>query len=223
MGIRAMKFDLFVLKALEKKGYTIEQLTSLDDNELDSLNLPDKIISQIKEYKMRGGKTPTQVAEELAKLMEQDSESTMSAVEVTEIYKDNNRSSFYVDVPDIETKNDAEEYIERVKEHIEKTSVTIKEDNSSVTLETDGSVVISSDSIDFKISDEVPVIRTIAKAEDIEIIKETLKKKELRSFASYTKLLKTEVPAAILDSVESTTINSLIDERIAEVKAMSTK
>ncbi len=204
MGIRAMKFDLFVLKAIEKKGYTVETLMELSDEELDNLNLPDKIITQIKEYKLRGGKTPQQVAEELAAIMEADSETNMQPEEVIDSYR-----TFTVDVPDIQTSEDAEAFIERVKEELGD-KVLEKEE-------------IESESTEEAKPDEVEIIRTIAKDEDIKIIKDVLAKKELRSFASYTKLLKSEVPEAILSAVESTTITSLIDSRIAEIKDKSTK
>jgi len=220
MGIRAMKFDLFVLKTLEKKGYTVEELVKLEDKELDELNLPEKIISQIKEYKLRGGKTPLQVAEELAALMEADGETNMEEDEVLSTYKGETSRTMVLEVPDIQTEDDAKAFIEKVKENLG--DAVIENEDSSITIKTDGSIEIKADEINI-VSDEVEVVRTIAKTEDLEVIKEVLQKKELRSFAAYTKLLKTEVPEAILGAVESTTLNTLIDERIAEVKAASTK
>lgn len=182
MGIRAMKFDLFVLKALEKKGYKLESLMELDDAELESLNLSDKIINNIKEYKLRGGKTSAQVAMQIAELMERDSETNMSKEEVHKVFE--------IEVSDI--KEDVpQEYIDKI------------ESNES--------------------SDEVEVLRTISNPDDIKAIKDALKTKELRSFSAYTKHLQKEVPAAILEAVESTTINDLIDERINEIKESSTK
>lgn len=213
MGIRTMKFDLFVLKALEKKGYTLDKLMELEDEVLDELNLPEKIISQIKGYKLRGGKTPQQVAEEIAALMEADSETNMEEAEVIKTYKDEVKSTLVIDVPDIQTEEDAKDFIDKVKENL--SDRVVEHGDSSMKIQTD-------DVIDVQ-EQEVEIVRTLAKAEDIQIIKEALQKKELRSFASYTKLLKTEVPEAILSAVESTTLNTLIDERIAEVKASSTK
>jgi len=220
MGIRAMKFDLFVLKTLEKKGYTVEELVKLEDKELDELNLPEKIISQIKEYKLRGGKTPLQVAEELAALMEADGETNMEEDEVLSTYKGETSRTMVLEVPDIQTEDDAKAFIDKVKENLG--DAVIENEDSSITIKTDGSIEIQADEINI-VSDEVEIVRTIAKTEDLEVIKEVLQKKELRSFAAYTKLLKTEVPEAILGAVESTTLNTLIDERIAEVKAASTK
>lgn len=216
MGIRTMKFDLFVLKALEKKGYTLDKLMELEDEVLDELNLPEKIISQIKGYKLRGGKTPQQVAEEIAALMEADAETNMEEAEVLSTYKG---ESEVVPVVNIQTEDDAKEFIGKVKENA---GDVVIESNDSITIKTDGAIEFQASEINI-VSDEVEVVRTLAKAEDIQIIKEALQKKELRSFASYTKLLKTEVPEAILSAVESTTLNTLIDERIAEVKASSTK
>lgn len=221
MGIRTMKFDLFVLKALEKKGYTLDKLMELEDEVLDELNLPEKIISQIKGYKLRGGKTPQQVAEEIAALMEADSETNMEESEVLSTYKDDVKSTIIVEVPDIQTEEDAKDFIEKVKENLSDRIVV--QGDSSISIETDGTIEIKTDGTVDMQAPEVEIVRTLAKSEDIQIIKEALRKKELRSFASYTKLLKTEVPEAILSAVESTTLNTLIDERIAEVKASSTK
>lgn len=222
MGIRTMKFDLFVLKTLEKKGYTLDKLIELEDAELDELNLPDKIITQIKGYKQRGGKTAQQVAEEIAALMEADSETNMEEDEVLSTYK---VPTEVKPVVDIQTEDDAKEFIDTASRHTTPADGNVFED---LGFESDEAEKLKKESDEeiAKLSEkpeEVEIVRTLAKSEDIKIIKEALQKKELRSFASYTKLLKTEVPEAILSAVESTTLNTLIDERIAEVKASSTK
>lgn len=222
MGIRTMKFDLFVLKTLEKKGYTLDKLIELSESELDELNLPDKIITQIKGYKLRGGKTSQEVAEEIAALMEADSETNMEEDEVLSTYKEPVQVK---PVVNIQTEDDAKEFIDTASRHVTEADGNIFEDLGFDSEEAKKLKDESNEKI-AKLSEtvqEVEIVRTLAKAEDIQIIKETLQKKELRSFASYTKLLKTEVPEAILSAVESTTLNTLIDERIAEVKASSTK
>lgn len=48
MGTRAMKLDLFTIKAVESKGYDIQELIKLDDAKLDELPLPVKIIQSVK-------------------------------------------------------------------------------------------------------------------------------------------------------------------------------
>lgn len=188
-----MKFDLFVLKALEKKGYVLDEVIKLSDEEIDELHLSDKIITSIKEYKQRGGLTSKEVAEELARIMELDEETHISTEAIVEYSEVPKPEVLEIDISEMNSA-EAVEFTQSVKDEFVKTETT-----------------------------EEDVVRTIASPEDIKIIKEVLQKKELRSFATYTKLLKSEVPAAVLDAVESTTLNSLIDERIAEVKADSTK
>lgn len=68
-----MKQDIFTIKAVQAKGYDIKELIKLDDSEIDKLTLPVKLIQSIKEYKMRGGKTSKEIAEEIAQIMIQES------------------------------------------------------------------------------------------------------------------------------------------------------
>lgn len=179
MGTRAMKQDIFILKAIEAKGYNIDDLTALSDKELDALPLPVKIIEGVKLYKGRGGKSATEIAEQIADLMMEAVDSDVEAVP---------------------------EYVEQTQENQE---VLEKITEESV--------------VEVQKSDEpvVEIIHAEAKQEDVDAVIEVLKQKEFRSFASYMKLLKAEVPAAVLASIESTKISELIDARIAEVKADS--
>ncbi|EPE1232705.1 hypothetical protein ACSGOQ_005982, partial [Escherichia coli] len=66
--------------------------------------------------------------------------------------------------------------------------------------------------------DVVVIERVEASKEDLDIIKEALKTKELKSVANYVKHLKSLVPESILSSVDSSVVSQLINERIAEVK-----
>jgi len=87
-----MKQDLFAMKAVQAKGYDIQELIKLDDSKLDELPLPNKLIQAVKEYKGRGGKTAQQIAEEIADIMIQDEpvvEPTTSVDETIESYKTN--------------------------------------------------------------------------------------------------------------------------------------
>lgn len=67
-----MKQDLFAIKAVESKGYDINELILRSDNELDELQLPVKIIQAVKEYKQRGGKSAQEIAQEIAEIMIQE-------------------------------------------------------------------------------------------------------------------------------------------------------
>lgn len=68
-----MKQDLFAIKAVKSKGYDIQELIKLEDEELDALPLPMKLIQAVKEYKQRGGKTSSEIAEQIAQIMLQES------------------------------------------------------------------------------------------------------------------------------------------------------
>lgn len=69
MGSRAMRKDIFIIKAVESKGYDLEEIIKKSNDELDKLPLSVKIIEGIKEYKLRGGKTSQEIAEEIALIM----------------------------------------------------------------------------------------------------------------------------------------------------------
>ncbi|YP_010843061.1 hypothetical protein ACQ27_gp177 [Klebsiella phage K64-1] len=75
-----------------------------------------------------------------------------------------------------------------------------------------------------EIPDDVIVIKhTAPNKEDLDIIKDALQQKELRTIAKYVKHLKDTVPSAIMSAVDSVTINDLINARIAEVKSAEEK
>ena len=91
MGTRAMKQDLFAIKAVQSKGYDIQELIKLDDSELDKLPLPVKIIQAVKDYKARGGQTSTEIANKIAEIMVQESAVLQNSTvdETVEQYKTN--------------------------------------------------------------------------------------------------------------------------------------
>lgn len=176
MGLRGLRKDKFTAKALETKGYDVEKILSLTDEEVEKLPLSTKLIECIKEFRARGGKTPEQIANEIADLMIKDDESN---IEFVSDYSEQSIEQNLVLEQITETKKQEETEEENV----------------------------------------VEIVHKVASPEDIEVIKTALQMKEFRSFASYMKLLKAQVPATIFESVESVTVSELIDARIAEVKA----
>lgn len=86
---RAMKEDIFTIKAIESKGYKMEELIVLSDEELDELPISQRLIDGIKTVKARGGKTADQIAEDIADLMTKDVTSTeeVDVPEVVEVYE----------------------------------------------------------------------------------------------------------------------------------------
>lgn len=80
MGTRTMKQDIFILKAIETKGYDIDELIKLSDKEIEALPLANKIIEGIKNHKARGGQTPDQIAERIADMMMEPVDSDVEAV-----------------------------------------------------------------------------------------------------------------------------------------------
>lgn len=86
---RAMKEDIFTIKALESKGYVMDELIQLSEAELDALPISQRLIDGVKTVKARGGKSADQIAEELADLMTIDVTSSVEvdAVEVAEVYE----------------------------------------------------------------------------------------------------------------------------------------
>ena len=169
-----LKQDIFTIKAVESKGYDIQELIKLSDKELDELPLSVKLIEFVKNYKQRGGKTAQEIADEIADIMSQG-EVTIEDDSVLNDYK-----------------TDTEEQI-AVKEEIEE-QVVIPED-------------------------EVKIVIPEVSQEDIDIIKAALQKKELRGHVSYMKFLKTEVPQVILDAVNGSVLNDLINARLTEIKS----
>lgn len=86
---RAMKEDIFTIKALEAKGYEMAELIKLTDAELDELPISTRLIDGIKTVKARGGKTSEQIAEQIADLMMVDvtSSDEVNVEEISAVYE----------------------------------------------------------------------------------------------------------------------------------------
>lgn len=69
MGIRTMKLDLFTIKALQSKGYELEHLLALTDEEVEALPISVTLIEGVKALRTRGGQTADVIAEQIADLM----------------------------------------------------------------------------------------------------------------------------------------------------------
>lgn len=190
MGFRTMKQDLFTIKALQSKGYDIDTILAMSDEEIDKLPISTKLIEGAKLYKLRGGKTPTEIAEDIADMMMRDDTPVQVKEEIIEEYTT------------VEPIEEVPQVLE-VQDEVQVQDVPDAQETEEV--------------------QEVDVIRTESSQEDIKIIKESLQRKEAKSVQPFIKHLKSEVPEAILDSVDSTVIANLIEERIAEIKALAEK
>jgi vacuolar-type H+-ATPase subunit I/STV1 len=177
---KQMKQDLYTIRALESKGYTLDEVIKLSDEEIDKLQLSNKLLLNIKDYKSRGAKPVEVIKEQIAEDISVDEVSRNVAPEVIEAYVENTEEQLKVS--------------EEVQEIAEELAPVVEEE------------------------DVVVIERVEASKEDLDIIKEALQTKELKSVANYVKHLKSLVPESILSSVDSSVVSQLINERIAEVK-----
>lgn len=189
-----MKMELYLLKVLESKNIDINEVVKMSDAELDELRLSTKIVYEIKEYIKRGAKSEEEIKNEIDQEMKKPNDERF--------------------VPNAET---VKQYV--VQDDIIATSEEpqVKDDNINdlpVTFEA------SSEEDELVVQDEPIVVqRQINNPDNIEVIKEALNSKELKTAASYIKHLKTVVASEVLDAVDSTTITAMINERIANIKA----
>ena len=177
---KQMKQDLYTIRALESKGYSLDEVIKLSDEEIDKLQLSNKLLVNIKDYKSRGAKPVEVIKEKIAEDISVDEVSRNGAPEVIEAY-----------VVDTEEQIKVSEEVQVIAEEL---APVVEEE------------------------DVVVIERVEASKEDLDIIKEALKTKELKSVANYVKHLKSLVPESILSSVDSSVVSQLINERIAEVK-----
>lgn len=177
---KQMKQDLYTIRALESKGYALDEVIKLSDEEIDGLQLSNKLLVNIKDYKSRGAKPVEVIKEKIAEDISVDEVSRNVAPEIIEAY-----------VVDTEEQIKVSEEVEVIAEEL---APVVEEE------------------------DVVVIERVEASKEDLDIIKEALKTKELKSVANYVKHLKSLVPESILSSVDSSVVSQLINERIAEVK-----
>lgn len=182
MGLKEMKLDIYTIKAIKAKGYDIEEIVKLSNEEIQDLKLPQTLTDLVIQYKQRGASSESELKEKIKDIAmgkpDDDEVPEMVEPEVIETYKTNSEE---------QDKN-----LEEVQQEFEDTNVVAE--------------------------DEVQIERKESSADDITIIKEALQKKEYKSFQPYIKFLKTEVPEAILSAVDSTVLNELLEQRIAEVK-----
>lgn len=177
---KQMKQDLYTIRALESKGYSLDEVIKLSDEEIDKLQLSNKLLVNIKDYKSRGAKPVEVIKEKIAEDISVDEVSRNVAPEVIESY-----------VVDTEEQIKVSEEVQVIAEEL---APVVEEE------------------------DVVVIERVEASKEDLDIIKEALKTKELKSVANYVKHLKSLVPESILSSVDSSVVSQLINERITEVK-----
>ncbi|MED6561975.1 hypothetical protein VWH05_04170 [Escherichia coli O157] len=176
---KKMKQDLYTIRALVSKGYDLEEVIKLSEEEIDKLDLSNKLILNIKDYKQRGAKPVEEIKEQIAQDISVDEVSRNVPPEVIQEY-----------VVDSEEQVKVSEEVEIIAEEL---APELEED-------------------------EVVIERVVSSKEDLDIIKEALKTKELKSVSNYVKHLKSLVPEQILSSVDSSVVSQLINERIAEVK-----
>lgn len=174
-----MKQDLYTIRALVSKGYDLEEVIKLSEEEIDKLDLSNKLILNIKDYKQRGAKPVEEIKEQIAQDISVDEVSRNVPPEVIQEY-----------VVDSEEQVKVSEEVEIIAEEL---APELEED-------------------------EVVIERVVSSKEDLDIIKEALQTKELKSVSNYVKHLKSLVPEQILSSVDSSVVSQLINERIEEVK-----
>lgn len=97
MQTRAMKADVFTIKALESKGYDVAELIKLNDKEIDELPISTRLIQLLKEYKARGGKTVQELLNEITDAMLTDSEPAHASDTIEEYKKNDNEKIDFVE------------------------------------------------------------------------------------------------------------------------------
>lgn len=210
MGIRTMKLDLFTIKALQSKGYELEQLLALTDEEVEELPISVTLIEGVKALRARGGQSADALAEQIADLMMRDDVPVVA--EVAEEYKDV-----------VAFEAEPEEVVEAKSVSIDELDgVIARKVSPEEAQEILQAKAEEAAAVETEFAQE-DVIRVESKGEDINIIKEALQGKEAKSFQPYIKHLKTAVPEAILNSVDSTLVSDMIEARIAEVKEQQEK
>ena len=186
MDLKQMKLDIFTIKALEAKGYIVDEVIKLSEKEIDNLPISTKLCEAIKAYVKNGAKSETVLSETFNQARLVETISDESAAILSSKYTENT----------VEQNTVLEQIEDEVKEKKSESQSAIEDAEKKV----------------------LDVIRTSVSSNDIQMIKDSLAKKELKTFQTYIKHLKSEIPSDILDGIDSTVIAELIENRIAEVK-----
>ncbi|WPK20070.1 hypothetical protein [Salmonella phage SD-1_S14] len=83
---KKMKQDLYTIRALVSKGYDLEEVIKLSEEEIDKLDLSNKLILNIKDYKQRGAKPVEEIKEQIAQDISVDEVSRNVPPEVIQEY-----------------------------------------------------------------------------------------------------------------------------------------
>lgn len=186
MDMKQMKLDIFTIKALEAKGYVVEEVIKLSEKEIDNLPIATKLCEAIKAYVKNGAKSESQLTDTFNSERLKESIPEQHAAVLSSKYIENT----------VEQNTVLEKIEDEVKEKMSEASAELEDTEHKV----------------------LDVIRTSVSTDDIKMIKDSLAKKELKTFQTYIKHLKSEIPADILNGIDSTVIAELIENRIAEVK-----
>lgn len=117
---KEMKQDLYTIRALESKGYKLDDVVNLTDEQIDGLQLSQKLITNIKSYKQRGAKPVEAIKVQIADDISIDEESRNVAPEVIETYVENTPEH-------IEVAKEVERVAEELAPTVEEEDVVVVE------------------------------------------------------------------------------------------------
>lgn len=93
MGLKEMKLDIYTIKAIKAKGYDIDSLVKLSDEDIQKLDLSQTLIDLVIEYKKRGASSESELKEKIKDIAmgkpEEDEITEPVKPEVIETYKKN--------------------------------------------------------------------------------------------------------------------------------------
>lgn len=195
MELKIMKMDMYVLSVLQSKGLLLDDFLKLTDDELDAHDLPMKVTDHIKDMRTRSYLSTQEIKEVLNDAKEQvESVSPIEAEEITMEYavekEDPEKTTLHIDVGDV-SSDEAQEQISNIVEEFTKEEVP----------------------------ETVVIERVVSNPDVLDQVNTLLQSKELKTLASYNKLIRTEMSKEDLAKVDNAQLVSMINERIAEVKS----
>lgn len=200
MDANKLKKYAFTIKALESKNMVVDEILARTEEEIQSLPLSNTLINTVLE--MKADAVPADF-----KVLKDEFIDLQRAADVEPVPDE--LSKYQVELPVVTEETLQEPVLDSAiiihHDEEEPDEVAIVEPEAVVVAEVD---VTATETIE----------RTIANPEDVQAVREVLAKSEQRTVAALLKVVRKELPQAILESVPADVITNLCAERVKEVK-----
>lgn len=194
MDANKLKKYAFTIKALESKNMVVDEILAKTEEEIAKLPLSNALINTVLQMKADAVPSDFEVLKEEFIDIQRAPDDEPVPDEVAE---------YQVEPPVLAEETQPEQELPTIVHHDEDEPKEVVEESEAPVVDVEATETIE---------------RTIANPEDVQAVREVLAKSEQRTVAALLKVVRKELPQAILESVPADVITNLCAERVKEVK-----